>query len=50
MRDLKQLSVQLQSISKTYLFQIVTPAHRNEFFIKFVLAMGVQYDSACLVP
>ena len=50
MRDLKQLSVQLQSISKTYLFQIVTPANRNELFIKFVLAIGVQYDSAYLIP
>jgi len=45
MHDLKPLSVQLKSLNTTYLFQMITPVRLKEIPIKFVLTMGVQYNS-----
>jgi len=46
---LKPLSVSLDTVH-VYFLQMVTQAHFKEFIIKFVLGVGVQYNSACLVP
>ena len=49
-RNFKLLSAQLHYLNTACLFQKITPVHFNEFLIKFVLARGVQYNPACLIP